>query len=263
MENGLLSCADPKRLQQIADGLTAKKIQALWKKWEARLPQPFSDTDRRAGYGYELFLQQVEFSRTQVFDRPLSGRLFFEQMLRDNLDLGRPHKLQLIFDKRIPRTTKTQFRTRLITEHVIPSLWRDDKSSSIKQYFKEERALRTELTVNNTRDFGIGKALKNLAALRQVAFAANRRLLHVQQLSHDLKPGLMTYHLRRLRLRGLIARIPKTHRYQLTDTGHRAARFDITSLSKVIRPAASELDDSQSLRYFFRRITQSLPVAKT
>lgn len=96
-----------------------------------------------------------------------------------------------------------------------------------------------------------------------VAFAANRRLLHVQQLSHDLKPGLMTYHLRRLRLQGLIARIPKTHRYQLTDTGHRAALFYITSLSKVIRPAASELDDSQSLRYFFRRITQSLPVAKT
>lgn len=331
LENGILSCADPKRLQQIADGLVAEKIQALWKKWEARLPQPFSAADRRAGYGHELFMQQVEFSRTQVFDRPLSGRLFFEQMLRDNLDLGRPNKLQLIFDKRIPRTTKTQFRTRLITEHVIPSLWLDYKSSSIKQYFKEERALRTELTVNNTRDFGIGKALKNLAVLRQVAFAANRRLLHVQQLSHDptlgedefrtlttpqvidgqrvsglkfgdptvlavltallmfrhlpqgftnstlrqllahllarpaqdLKPGLMTYHLRRLRLRGLITRTPKTHRYELTDTGHRAALFYITSLSKVIRPVASELDDTQTLRNLFRRITQTWPVAKT
>lgn len=327
LENGILSCANPQRLQELCDGLTAGKIQMLWNKWRARLPQPFTDDDRRAGFEYEVFLQQVEFSRTQVFDRPLSGRLFFEQMLRDNLDLGRPDKLQLIFDKQIPRTTKTQFRTRLITEHVIPSLWLDYKSSSIKQYFKEGRALRTELTVNNPRDFGFGKALKNLAGLRQVAFAANRRLLHVQQLSHDptlgddefrtlttpqviagqrvsglrfgdttvlavltalmmfrhlpqgftnstlrhnvarlltrsaqdLKPGLMTYHLRRLRLRGLIARIPQTHRYQVTDEGHRAALFYVTSLSRVIRPAAAQLDNPQLVR----RIEQIFTSTKT
>ena len=332
LQNGVLSCANPKRLQQICDGLTAKKIQALWKKWEARLPRPFTDADRRAGYGYQLFMQQVEFSRTQVFDRPLSGRLFFEQMLRDNLDLGRPNKLQLIFDKRIPRTTKTLFRTRLITEHVIPSLWLDYKRSSIKQYFKEERALRTELTVNNTRDFGLGKALlKNFAALRQVAFAANRRLLHVQQLSHDptlgddefrtlttpqviagqrvsglkfgdqtvlavltavlmfrhlpegftnstlrhllarllarpaqdLKPGLLTYHLRRLRLRGLITRRPHTNRYQLTDPGHRAALFYVNSLARVIRPTAAHLNDPHSSHSLLRQITSLMTITKT
>ena len=133
LENGVLSCANPQRLQEICDGLTAEKFQTLWNKWQTRLPQPFTDDDRRAGFGDEVFMQQVEFSRTQVFDRPLSGRLFFEQMLHDNLDLGRPDKLQLIFDKQIPRTTKTRFRTRLITEHVIPSLWLDDKSSSIKR----------------------------------------------------------------------------------------------------------------------------------
>ena len=41
------------------------------------------------------------------------------------------------------------------------------------------------MTVNHTRGFGIGKALHNLPALREVAFAANRRPLHVQKLSHD------------------------------------------------------------------------------
>jgi DNA-binding PadR family transcriptional regulator len=146
---------------------------------------PFPAEDRAAGFRYEIFMQQVEFARTLVLDKPVSGRIFFEEMLRENLDLGRPTQMQLIFDKRIPRTTKTRFRTRLITEHVIPSLWLDYKRSSIKQYFKMGRALRTELTVNNTRDFGIGKALHNLPALREVAFAANRRLLHVQKLSHD------------------------------------------------------------------------------
>jgi hypothetical protein len=134
---------------------------------------------------YQLFIQQAEFARTQVFDRPLSGRLFFEQVLRDNIDLGRPENMQLIFDRRMPHNTKTRFRTRLVSHHVIPSLWLDYKRSFLKQYFKEGRALRTELVVNHTRDFGIGKALDNLPRLRELAFAANRRLLHVQQLSHD------------------------------------------------------------------------------
>jgi hypothetical protein len=36
-----------------------------------------------------------------------------------------------------------------------------------------------------TYDFGIGRGLHNLAALRQVGFNANRRLLDVQRTSHD------------------------------------------------------------------------------
>jgi len=59
---------------------------------------------------------------------------------------------------------------------VVPSLHVDYKNSRIKQYHKQGRALRTETTINNTRDFGIGKLLKNLPALRQVGFQANRRL---------------------------------------------------------------------------------------
>jgi len=50
---------------------------------------------------------------------------------------------------------------------------------------KEGRALRTETTINDTRDFGIGKRLTNLAALREVGFSASRRLLRLERLSHD------------------------------------------------------------------------------
>ena len=39
----------------------------------------------------------------------------------------------------------------------------------------------------------------------------------------DMTPGQMTYHLRRLRLHGLIERIPGTHRYQVTRLGWRTA----------------------------------------
>jgi len=38
---------------------------------------------------------------------------------------------------------------------VIPSLHVGYKSSKIKQHFKEDRALRTEATINNINDFGL------------------------------------------------------------------------------------------------------------
>lgn len=185
LDNGVFACQDPARLQKICDGLSAAKIDGLMRKWLARLPHPFTAADRRAGYRYDLSILQAEFALTQVLDQPASGRVFFERVIRDNLDLGRPDKMQLVFPRRVNRKTKTRFRTRIITQHVIPSLWIDFKSSNIHQYYKEGRGLRTELTVNNTRDFGVGRRLENLPALREAAFAANRRLLSVQQIDHD------------------------------------------------------------------------------
>jgi len=58
----------------------------------------------------------------------------------------------------------------------IPSLHIDYKGTRIKQYHKEGQALRTETTINNTRDLYVGKSLRNLPALRQIGLAANRRL---------------------------------------------------------------------------------------
>jgi hypothetical protein len=70
----------------------------------------------------------------------------------------------------------------------------DYKHTRIKQYHKQGRALRTETTINNTRDFGIGKRLTNLPALREIGFSANRRLLHVQRLGHDPITGTDALH---------------------------------------------------------------------
>ena len=189
LDNGVLSCDDPKRLQQIADGLTAAKIEALLRKWLARLPHPFTAQDRKAGYRYDLSILQAEFSLTQVLDRPQTGRIFFEEVIRENLDIGRPDQVQLIFGRRVTRRTPGRFRTRVLTEGVTPTLHVDYKKSRIKQYHKEGRALRTETTINDTRDFGIGKRLCNLPALREVGFRANRRLLDVQTISQDCAVG--------------------------------------------------------------------------
>jgi hypothetical protein len=189
LDNGVLRCEDPKRLQAICDGLSADKIDALLRKWLRKLPYPFTAADRRAGYRYEISILQAEFSLTQVRDRPVTGRVFFEEGIRENLDIGRPNQVPLIFDRKVSRRTPGRFRTRVITEGVAPSLPIDDKNTRIKQYHKEGRALRTETTINNTRDFSLGKRLKNLSALRQIGFRANRRLLEVQKISHDCSLG--------------------------------------------------------------------------
>ena len=309
LDNGIFSCTDPVRMQTLADGLSAEKIEGIVRKWLACLPQPFTAEERAAGYDYDISILQAEFALTQVLDRPLSGRLFFEAAIRENLDLGRPEEVQLIFERKVTRRTPGRFRTRIITEGVTPALHIDYKHSRIKQYHKEGRALCTETTINNSRDFYIGKRLKNLPALRLIGFQANRRLLHVQSLSHNcllgedafqqvnqpqivsgqrvaalrftdprvhallsalvafrllpqgfanhelrallapllglapdqLTPGQMTYHLRRLRLHGLIQRLPGTHRYQVTDFGWRTAFFFTRTYSRVIRPGLAHI----------------------
>ena len=151
LDNGILSCADPRRLQQLCDRLSAAKIDKLLRKWLARLPHPFGAKDRAAGYRYDVSILQAEFSLTQVLDRPVCGRVFFEEVIRENLDIGRPDQVQLIFKRRITKQTPGRFRTRVLTEGVIPSLHIDYKHSRIKQYHKEGRALRTETTINDPR----------------------------------------------------------------------------------------------------------------
>jgi hypothetical protein len=309
LDNGILSCDDPRRVAQLANALDARKIDMLLRRWLQRLPHPFEAKDRAAGYRYDLSIWQAEFSLTQVLDRPVTGRIFFEEVIRENLDIGRPDRVELIFNRRISKTTPGRFRTRVITEGVTPTLHVSYKHSDIKQYHKENEALRTETTINDTRDFGVGRRLENLPQLRETGFAANRRLLDVQRISHDcaigedalhqlehpivldgqpasglrlsdprvqallsvlllyfllplgfahrdLRPqlaaflglplaqmtaGRMTYDLRRLRLHGLIRRIPGTHRYELTQSGLRTALFVTRVYGRLLRPGLAKL----------------------
>jgi hypothetical protein len=252
---------------------------------------------------------QVEFALTQIVDRPVHGRIFFEEVLRENLDLGRPDNLQLIFERRVTKQTPGAFRTRVVREGVIPSLYVDYKSNRIKQYFKEGRGLRTELTVHNPGDFGLGRRLENLPALRELGFQTNRRVLRVQTTSQDfamseeffrkvtgpcrvgdqrasalrfgdpkvqallgvlvlfrLLPwgfrsrdwrehiapllgddpsqwtqGRLTYQLRRLRLHGLIERVPDSQRYTVTERGLQVTLWFTRCHARLFRPALGEL----------------------
>jgi hypothetical protein len=189
LDNGIRSSDEPARVQRIADTLDAAKIDAVCRKRLRRVPHPFAPAHRAAGYRYQLSILQSEFALTQVLDRPLTGPCLFEEVIRENLDIGRPDQMQLIFDRRVTRRTPGRFRTRVLTEGVVPSLHVEYKKSKVKQYHQEGQALRTETTINDTDDFAIGRALRNLPALREIGFAANRRWLHVESLSHDCLIG--------------------------------------------------------------------------
>ena len=80
-------------------------------KWQDCLPCPLTEREERAGYRYQASISQVEFALTQVVDRPVHGRIFFEEVLRENLDLGRPDNMQLIFARRVTKRTPGPFRT--------------------------------------------------------------------------------------------------------------------------------------------------------
>jgi hypothetical protein len=235
-------------------------------------------------------------------------------MIRDNLDIGRPDKVGLVFDRQIhhgrKKPTPGRFRTRIISEDVIPSVHIDYKNTTVKQYHKEGRALRTETTINNPADFGLRKGLSDLPALRQAGFTANRRLLGVQRISHDpaegsaalaavsnpvttrsgtriagmritdprvqallaaicvfkllpdgftnrdlrhqlapllgrrpadMTSGQITYELRRLRAHGIIERIPRTHRYQVTPGGIRQALFLTRLNQRFLIPGVAQV----------------------
>jgi hypothetical protein len=203
----------------------------------------------------------------------------------------------------------------VITQGVNPSLYVEHRHSHVKQYFKEERALRTETTINDPRDFGARKAITSLPYLRDVGQTINRKLLEVERLSQscsltgaglerlltptqerggrapalrfgdtrvmallqalchfahlpqgfrnrDLRqhvasllgrdpagysPGAMTYDLRRLRLKGLLHRLPQSHRYTVTTYGLRVALFYTKVYLRVLRPGWAALTDHVDL----------------
>lgn len=88
-----------------------------------RLPLPLSADDRVHGYWWELSMRQVEVSRTLMFDAPRNERAFFEALPADNLHLGRPDQVELLFGRRVRSTTPGVFATRVVTRGSDTSWW--------------------------------------------------------------------------------------------------------------------------------------------
>jgi hypothetical protein len=173
LANGFASCEDPAGLQAICDSLDPSAIQAFFDRWLARLPLPLNQTDQAAGYWWELSMRQIEVARTMVFDAPRNGRAFFEALVADNLDLGRPEQVELIFGRRVLPSTPGVFATRVVTRGVDVTINIGYKHSRTKEYFKEGRALRIETVVNDPTDLGVLRRLVHLPELQTRARDVN------------------------------------------------------------------------------------------
>jgi len=64
LSNGFATCTDPEALQAICDRLGPGAITVFFERWMSILPLPLTDTDRAAGYWWELSMRQIETSRT-------------------------------------------------------------------------------------------------------------------------------------------------------------------------------------------------------
>jgi hypothetical protein len=327
LSNGFASCADRAALQDICDRLGPGAITVFFERWMSRLPLPLPEADRAAGYWWELSMRQIEVSRTLVFDAPRHARGFFEALVADNLDIGRPDNVELIFHgpRRPGRPPKLDCvaKTKVVTRGTEVTVNAFYKSSRIKQYLKDGRALRIETVVNCPDDLRCQRRLVHLDELQARARAINRRLLDTERVGqgcvlaspaferiaratltedgrktpalrfgdlrvHALAGALCTtmlavtgitnkslralmtglldgtaytmnqasYDLTRLRVNGLITRVPGRNLYRLTSDGLRFAIFYTKLRNRLLGPllAADQPPAPPSLRNALRTI---------
>jgi hypothetical protein len=329
LSNGFATCTDPAALQAICDSLGPTQIQALCNRWLSRLPVPLDGADEVGGYWWEFSMRQIEVSRTIMFNAPRHVRSFFEALVADNLDVGRPDQVEVIFGRQIrngpKRATPGVFKTKVVTRGVDITVNAFYRHSRIKQYLKDGRALRIETVINSPTDLGCQRRLHNLDELQGKARAINRRLLDAERagqgcvlaspafarVTHPtieegrrapalrfgdprvmaltgalcttthavtgitnkslraLMTGLLdvpysigqaSYDLRRLRLKGLIRRLPRSNTYQLTPDGLRVAVFYTKVHNRVLAPliAADQPPAPPPLRQALRTIDKHI-----
>jgi hypothetical protein len=180
LANGFASCDDPAALQAIWDRLGPADIQRFFDRWLARIPTPLGLADQAAGYGGSCRCARSRCPAPWSWTPP-PARAFFEALVADNLDLGRPDQVKLIFGRRIRKDTPGSFATKVVTRGVEVAVNVFYQHSRIKQDLKEGRALRVETVVNSPTDLGCQRRLRNLGELQAKARAANRRLLTIQR----------------------------------------------------------------------------------
>jgi hypothetical protein len=333
LANGFATTEDPAELQRLCDTLSAGTIRVFCERWWSRLPLPLTEADRAGGYWWDIALRQVEVSRTLVFDAPRQARSFFEALLVDNLDVGRPEQMQVIFGRRRGTPPAGGYRSRLLRTGDEITLNAYFRHSRVKSYLKGGRAFRIETVINDTGDLGLLRGLEHLEELSVKARAVNCRMVDAFRVGQGCVPaspafervarpslvdgrrapalrfgdprvmalagalcavvhtitgftnrslraqvatllsapyttGQMSYDLTRLRLKGMIRRLPHTNTYVLTPDGHRVALFYTKVHNRLLRPliAANSppapLPLRQALRVIDRHIDDYITEAR-
>jgi hypothetical protein len=195
LSNGFATCENPAGLQDICDAFGPAQIRAFCEHWWTRLPLPLTEADRTAGYWWDIAMRQVEFSRTIVFTAPRHARTFFETLIADNLDLGRPENVEVIFARSTRRAKRSATRSGTPARRRAPDTFKTAidrnnqgvtvniffKHSRVKQYLKDGRAMRIETVVNDTTDLGVLRRLEHFDELSASARAINHRIVHAER----------------------------------------------------------------------------------
>ncbi|MGH3850620.1 MAG: hypothetical protein ACRDRT_13105, partial [Pseudonocardiaceae bacterium] len=189
LANGFASCEDPEELAAICERFGPADVQGFFDRWIAQIPTPFTDDDRAGGYWWELSMRQVEVSRTLVLDDPRRARRFFEALVADNIGIGRPDEVAVVFARQVRKTTPGQFRTRVFGPGTEVKMDFAYKHSRVKQYLKEGRALRIETVINKPSDIGVLARLEHLPELVAKGREVNARLLSVERAGQSCAIG--------------------------------------------------------------------------
>jgi hypothetical protein len=179
-DNCIVEVADPAALQRAADRFDAPLVDQIARRWLGWVPDPLTPAERAAGYPTWFSIYQAEFSDNVIFQQTQVLNRVYEELLRDHLHLGRLDMLKIFFDRRIQRNTPSMFQTRILRQGVVSCLKVFYKKSFLKQYNKGGRVLRTEVCINDPRDFNIGKSLAQLGRLATIAQHALTRFLKAQ-----------------------------------------------------------------------------------
>ena len=94
-----------------------------------------------------------------------------------------------------------------------------------------------EIAANPARLAALNRSLRSFQQAQ--GYLPNQ--VFIGQQPAEMTQGRMTYHLRRLRLHGMIERIPQSHRYRLTDIGLRSGWFFTRAYSRILRPGLGRI----------------------
>jgi len=181
--NAFASCAEPKVLQEIANSLAAKDLSRCGRKWLAQLTPFFTDRERKqAGIEHRLFFSQIEYCDNLIFSRRAAVDELSQRLIDANRTIGQPNKISVIFGRKVLKNHAGKLQT-VIEDLDLPNpvIRSHYKNGFLKQYVRDNSNLRTEPATNNVTDYGVGKALDNLPALRDKLSAIIDRYHDVQQ----------------------------------------------------------------------------------
>lgn len=196
--NAFLKCANPARLQELADSLTTRDLLQCGQKWLAAFTPFLSDRERKhAGCQHRLFFSQVEYCDNLIFRRRAAVDELTERLLDLNRTIGQPKKITMIFGRKVTKEYKGKLQT-VIEDLDLPNpVIRSHYGHGFaKQYVRDDHILRTEPATNNVYDYGVNKDVENLPHLR-------KRMSEIIDHYHDVQQDVLETFIDRGQLRKL------------------------------------------------------------